>query len=170
MSPEGAVRSSAGTSEQRGPRGQGSGSIAGALHKTRWAAGVSKVSAVVAASAAVVLAVSSAVPALSREAPTKDAEAVVALAALPPQARQTHALILSGGPFPYPHKDGSVFVNRERLLPLHPRGYYREYTVRTPGVSHRGARRIVCGGVPPTRPDACYYTADHYASFSRIVQ
>jgi ribonuclease T1 len=128
------------------------------------------VSAAVAVSAAAVLAASSAAPALAREAPTKDAEAVVALAALPPQARQTHALILRGGPFPYPHKDGSVFVNRERLLPLHPRGYYREYTVRTPGVSHRGARRIVCGGARKTSPDACYYTADHYASFSRIVQ
>lgn len=104
------------------------------------------------------------------QAPQGAQEAVVALAALPPQARQTHALILSGGPFPYPHKDGTVFFNRERLLPLHPRGYYREYTVRTPGLSHRGARRIVCGGSQPTQPDACYYTADHYASFARIVQ
>jgi len=123
----------------------------------------------VAAAGALLVAVTS-VPVASREAPAQDADAVVALAALPPQARQTHALILSGGPFPYPHKDGSVFVNRERVLPLHPRGYYREYTVRTPGVSHRGARRIVCGGQPPTRPETCYYTADHYASFSRIVQ
>jgi ribonuclease T1 len=91
----------------------------------------------------------------------------VALVALPPEARQTHRLILSGGPFPY-RKDGTVFFNRERLLPPRPRGQYREYTVRTPGLSHRGARRIVCGGLPPTQPEACYYTADHYASFKRI--
>ena len=97
------------------------------------------------------------------------AEHVVALAALPPEARKTHRLILRGGPFPY-EKDGTVFFNRERLLPAHPRGHYREYTVRTPGVRHRGARRIVCGGRPPDRPEACYYTDDHYASFRRIVQ
>lgn len=94
--------------------------------------------------------------------------AVVALAALPPEARTTHRLILSGGPFPY-EKDGTVFRNRERLLPLKAQGYYREYTVRTPGKSNRGARRIVCGGVPPTQPDACFYTDDHYASF-RLIQ
>jgi ribonuclease T1 len=91
----------------------------------------------------------------------------VSLAALPPEARQTHRLILSGGPFPY-QKDGTVFFNRERLLPPRPRGQYREYTVRTPGLSHRGARRIVCGGLPPTQPEACWYTSDHYASFKRI--
>ena len=61
-----------------------------------------------------------------------------------------------------------MFGNRERLLPAYRRGYYREYTVRTPGVRHRGARRIVCGGQRPTQPDACYYTADHYSSFRRI--
>jgi ribonuclease T1 len=93
----------------------------------------------------------------------------VELSTLPPQARQTHQRILAGGPFPYT-KDGTVFGNRERLLPSHPRGYYREYTVKTPGVSHRGARRIVCGGTRPTTPEACFYTADHYASFQRIVQ
>jgi len=92
----------------------------------------------------------------------------VALAALPPEAQATHRMILSGGPFPY-RKDGSVFGNRERLLPLKARGYYREYTVKTPGSRDRGARRIVCGGIPPTQPEACYYTADHYASFRRIV-
>lgn len=91
----------------------------------------------------------------------------VALATLPPEALQTHRLILAGGPFPY-KKDGTVFFNRERLLPPRPRGQYREYTVRTPGLSHRGARRIVCGGLPPTQPEACWYTADHYASFKRI--
>lgn len=94
---------------------------------------------------------------------------VVSLQALPPQARDTWALVHAGGPFPY-RKDGTVFGNRERLLPLHPRGFYREYTVRTPGSPDRGARRIVCGGLPPTAPEACYYTADHYASFARIVQ
>jgi ribonuclease T1 len=92
----------------------------------------------------------------------------VALASLPPQARTTYGLILSGGPFPY-QKDGTVFGNRERLLPRQPRGYYREYTVRTPGSRDRGARRIVCGGRQPSQPDICFYTADHYASFSKIV-
>jgi ribonuclease T1 len=93
----------------------------------------------------------------------------VAVASLPPEARQTHQLILSGGPFPY-QKDGTVFGNRERLLPPRTRGHYREYTVKTPGAADRGARRIVCGGSPPNRPEACYYTGDHYASFSRIAQ
>ncbi|MFZ5546907.1 MAG: ribonuclease domain-containing protein [Pseudomonadota bacterium] len=93
----------------------------------------------------------------------------VQLAALPPEAQATERLIRAGGPFPYA-KDGSVFGNRERLLPRKPRGFYREYTVKTPGARNRGARRIVCGGQPPTRPEACYYTDDHYASFRRIVQ
>jgi ribonuclease T1 len=104
----------------------------------------------------------------ARDVPPGDA-AVVALAELPAQAQQTERLIRSGGPFPYA-KDGTVFGNRERLLPGQARGYYREYTVRTPGLGHRGARRIVCGGRQPTQPDACYYTEDHYASFRRIVQ
>lgn len=98
-----------------------------------------------------------------------DGIASVPLAALPPEAHTTHRLILSGGPFPY-RKDGTVFGNRERLLPRRERGYYREYTVRTPGSPDRGARRIVCGGAQPTQPEACFYTADHYASFRRIVQ
>jgi len=93
---------------------------------------------------------------------------IVALAALPPEARQTEALIRAGGPFPY-EKDGSVFGNRERLLPAQGRGYYREYTVKTPAAKDRGARRIVCGGSQPARPKACYYTGDHYASFARIA-
>jgi ribonuclease T1 len=93
----------------------------------------------------------------------------VPLSALPTEARATHRLILSGGPFPY-DKDGSVFGNRERLLPRAQRGFYREYTVRTPGSRDRGARRIVCGGERPTAPEACFYTADHYASFKLIVQ
>ena len=93
----------------------------------------------------------------------------VALADLPAEARQTQERILQGGPFPYA-KDGSVFGNRERLLPREQRGYYREYTVKTPGSRDRGARRIVCGGEKPAAPQACYYTADHYASFKRIAQ
>ncbi|MFT4242128.1 MAG: ribonuclease [Acidovorax sp.] len=92
----------------------------------------------------------------------------IALAELPPQGRATYALIREVGPFPY-DKDGSVFGNRERLLPVHKRGYWREYTVRTPGSRDRGARRIVCGGKPRT-PDACYYTSDHYASFREIIE
>lgn len=83
---------------------------------------------------------------------------------LPGEARATLALILRGGPFPY-SRDGTVFQNRERLLPLRERGYYREYTVPTPGARDRGARRIVAGGDPP---EVFYYTPDHYRSFQRI--
>jgi ribonuclease T1 len=107
------------------------------------------------------------VPAQARGPATDDA--LVALAALPPEARQTEQLIRSGGPYPHA-KDGAVFGNRERALPRQARGYYREYTVKTPGSRDRGARRIVCGGREMRAPDACYYTADHYASFKRIVQ
>ena len=89
---------------------------------------------------------------------------------LPPQAQQTLALIRQGGPFPY-RKDGTVFGNRERLLPQRPRGYYTEYTVPTPGSRDRGARRIVAGkgstGDPATSGEY-YYTDDHYQSFRRI--
>ena len=101
------------------------------------------------------------------EARTADADAV-ALAQLPEPAQQTYHRVLSGGPFSY-QKDGIVFGNRERRLPAKNRGYYREYTVQTPGSADRGPRRIVCGGVKPVEPDACYYTANHYASFARIV-
>lgn len=104
----------------------------------------------------------------AKETPAFASNSVVALASLPPQARTTYQLVLQGGPFPY-DKDGDIFGNRERLLPSQPRGYYREYTVKTPGASNRGARRIVCGGQPVTAPQACYYTADHYASFRKIV-
>ena len=92
--------------------------------------------------------------------------AEIAAAQLPKEARDVLVRVRSGGPFRY-DRDGVVFGNRERLLPAHPRGYYHEYTVPTPGVSHRGARRIVCGG-PKTAPGTCYYTADHYQSFARI--
>lgn len=97
-----------------------------------------------------------------------ESAAVVALSSLPSQAQSTHRLILAGGPFPY-SKDGTVFGNRERHLPSKARGHYREYTVKTPGSRDRGARRIVCGGQPPTQPEACFYTDDHYASFKRIA-
>lgn len=90
----------------------------------------------------------------------------VALEDLPVQARHTLALIRRGGPFPY-RKDGSIFGNRERLLPLKRRGYYTEYTVPTPSARDRGARRIVAGG-DPVRSDELYYTDDHYASFRKI--
>ena len=93
----------------------------------------------------------------------------VSVAQLPPQGQSMVSLIQQGGPFRY-DKDGTVFGNRERLLPSQDRGYYREYTVKTPGERTRGARRIVCGGLKPTTPDACYYTDDHYASFRKIVQ
>ncbi len=109
-----------------------------------------------------------AIPGAARTPENPAAVPAVALATLPVEAQQTHRLILEGGPFPY-SKDGTVFGNRERLLPAQPRGYYREYTVKTPGSRDRGARRIVCGGKPPTQPEACYYTSDHYASFRRIT-
>jgi ribonuclease T1 len=102
------------------------------------------------------------------EAGRSQAAVTVHVAELPRQGRETYELIRQGGPFPY-DKDGTVFGNRERLLPIEMRGYYREYTVRTPGARNRGARRIVCGG-PVRMPQACYYTADHYASFKKIVE
>ena len=86
---------------------------------------------------------------------------------LPSDGRSTYVLIRQGGPFAH-EKDGSVFGNYERQLPVQRRGYYREYTVRTPGAHSRGARRIVCGGAQRA-PDVCYYTGDHYSSFKRIA-
>jgi ribonuclease T1 len=94
--------------------------------------------------------------------------AVISMAELPPAGRVTYELIRAGGPFPF-DKDGMVFGNRERQLPAEKRGFYREYTVKTPGSRDRGARRIVCGG-PAREPHACFYTADHYASFRMIVE
>ena len=98
---------------------------------------------------------------------TNPTSATVALNQLPPQGIETYQLIHQGGPFPF-GKDGVVFGNRERLLPAARRGYYHEYTVKTPRSRDRGVRRIVCGG-QATAPNACYYTADHYASFRKIV-
>lgn len=83
---------------------------------------------------------------------------------LPPEAHRTIALIQRGGPFPY-RQDGGVFGNREGHLPRQSRGWYREYTVDTPGLGHRGARRIITGGQPPRE---WYYTDDHYDSFRRF--
>ncbi|SEL86083.1 Guanyl-specific ribonuclease Sa [Pseudoxanthomonas sp. GM95] len=80
---------------------------------------------------------------------------------LPAEARQTLALIARGGPFAHP-QDGGVFGNYEGHLPQQPRGWYHEYTVETPGLAHRGARRIITGGTPPS---TYWYTDDHYASF-----
>lgn len=93
---------------------------------------------------------------------------IVYQAGLPSEARHTLALIKQGGPFPYA-KDGAVFGNFERRLPFRPRGYYREYTVKTPGSRDRGPRRIIAGGDPAT-PGEFYYTEDHYRTFLRIKE
>lgn len=87
----------------------------------------------------------------------------VAITQLPAEVLKTVRLIQQGGPFPY-RKDGTVFGNRERRLPSAPRGYYREYTVPTPGAFNRGARRLVVGGAN----EIYYYTGDHYGSFVRV--
>jgi ribonuclease T1 len=92
----------------------------------------------------------------------------IAVKDLPKQGRDTLELIKSGGSFPH-DRDGVVFGNREKILPKAKRGYYREYTVRTPGVKHRGARRIVCGG-DQRAANECYYSADHYKTFQCIAQ
>ena len=84
---------------------------------------------------------------------------------LPGEARDTLALIESDGPFPY-RQDGATFQNREQRLPRREPGYYREYTVETPGSADRGARRIIAGGDPP---DEFFYTDDHYGSFRRFT-
>lgn len=99
------------------------------------------------------------------EMPATDDDGIpyVALDQLPPEAAETVELIDAGGPFPFPGKDGSTFGNLEGLLPDRPRGYYAEYTVETPGLDHRGARRIVSGG-----RGELYWTEDHYESFERI--
>lgn len=114
----------------------------------------------------VVLALLAGALAVAREERVPAAGSEIALSDLPREARETLALIHAGGPFPHA-KDGTVFGNRERLLPRRPRGYYTEYTVRTPGSRDRGARRIVAGG--DLRASGEYwYTDDHYASFRRI--
>lgn len=101
---------------------------------------------------------------ITQTAPKTSSPDTAAIAAITGDAQidQTLALIQQGGPFPYPNKDGTTFYNREGKLPAQSQGYYREYTVPTPSVSHRGARRIVTGGHPPT---VYYLTVDHYDSF-----
>jgi len=89
-------------------------------------------------------------------------QATISISELPPEARDTLIAIKRGGPYEFA-RDGVVFKNFERLLPKHPRGYYREYTVRTPGTHGRGARRIITG-----EQGEFFYTADHYRSFLRI--
>jgi len=88
----------------------------------------------------------------------------IAVGDLPPEALDTLQLIKEGGPFPY-SKDGTVFYNREGQLPNKPDGYYHEYTVKTPGVTNRGARRIVSGA-----DGEYYYTDDHYRTFKLIKE
>ncbi len=95
-------------------------------------------------------------------------DATIGILQLPREGQETYRLIHQGGPFPY-EKDGVVFGNRERLLSPKPRGFYREYTVKTPGERSRGARRIVCGGLEVNKPQSCYYSDDHYTSFREIV-
>ena len=99
-------------------------------------------------------------PGLERESGTGARDDALP-AFLPREARDTLSLIARGGPFPHP-QDGGVFGNREGRLPDKPRGYYHEYTVETPGLSHRGTRRIITGGQPPVM---YYYTDDHYGTF-----
>ncbi|MEV4261984.1 ribonuclease [Kribbella sp. NPDC049584] len=89
---------------------------------------------------------------------------IVAVADLPKEAQDTLKLIDQGGPYPY-SRDGVVFGNLEKILPKHDRGYYHEYTVKTPGEKDRGARRIVTGNAQER-----YYTDDHYKSFRRIAE
>jgi ribonuclease T1 len=98
------------------------------------------------------------------QTPVAPAVPGIEAAELPPQARETIARIRNGGPFPYA-RDGIVFGNFEKMLPPRERGYYREYTVRSPGAKDRGARRIVAG-----KGGELYYTDDHYRSFRRILE
>jgi ribonuclease T1 len=114
------------------------------------------------AAASLAALVSLASPAAHAQFVPSPAASEIPVAELPPEARRTLALIKKGGPYPYA-KDGAVFGNREGRLPKQKRGYYREYTVKTPGERTRGARRIVAG-----RGGEYWYTEDHYASFRRI--
>jgi ribonuclease T1 len=119
---------------------------------------------VIGAGIAAVLALGSPLPGVAKQQAERS---VIAQEQLPAEARDVLDRIHTGGPFAY-ERDGTEFGNRERHLPPYPRGYYREYTVMTPGVPDRGPRRIVCGGHTPRMPDACYYTPDHYNRFLRI--
>jgi ribonuclease T1 len=114
--------------------------------------------------AAIAIALALAGPAAARSAAAAPAMPAVALAELPPEAQRTVRSIRDGGPFPY-ERDGVVFRNFERVLPRRERGYYREYTVVTPGIKHRGARRIVAGS-----KGELYYSEDHYRTFKRVME
>jgi len=120
----------------------------------------------------VALALAASVP-LAQAFVFTSAPETIAVRELPPEGRETLQLIKQGGPFPHAKKDGSTFGNFEKRLPQKARGYYREYTVPTPGARNRGARRIVagqgsCGDVRCS--GEYYYTADHYKTFRRIVE
>ena len=91
-----------------------------------------------------------------------------AMDSLPQEAHETTEDILAGGPYDYPDNDNVRFGNYEGVLPQQAKNYYREYTVETPGIGHRGAKRIVTGGGSETDPDVWYYTDDHYESFCSI--
>lgn len=93
---------------------------------------------------------------------------VCEVASLPDEAEPVIADILSGGPYEYPGEDGGHFGNYEGLLPKEKSSYYRSYTVDTPGMGHRGPKRIVVGGGTETDPDVWYYSEDHYESFCVI--
>jgi ribonuclease T1 len=95
---------------------------------------------------------------------SQDGLSSIPVAQLPAEARDTLRAIKQGGPFAYA-RDGAVFNNFEQVLPRQKRGYYHEYTVKTPGVHNRGVRRIISGKV-----DEYYYTADHYQSFKKILE
>ena len=120
-----------------------------------------KLARALAAAAAALLALAGPAGAQRGPAPAPPAGEVL-VSQLPPEAAATIALIKKGGPYPYA-KDNSIFGNREGHLPRQRHGYYREYTVRTPGQRNRGARRIVKGA-----SGELFYTDDHYNSFKRI--
>ena len=136
---------------------------------TRWAREAALVLGILLVGFAILAAVgfpSIATPTENAVAPSADRLSglpTIASSALPPEARTTLDRIASGGPFPH-EADGSVFQNRERLLPIRASGTYREYTVETPGSTDRGPRRIVVASSGER-----YWTADHYASFARIL-
>jgi ribonuclease T1 len=114
---------------------------------------------------AVFFMLAAAIPPSQAKSPPDNADQI-AVADLPKEARQTLLLIRSGGPFPF-EKDGTVFGNREKQLPKQRRGYYKEYTVKTPGARDRGAKRFIVGDEPKTSTEI-YYTDDHYQTFKRL--
>lgn len=87
---------------------------------------------------------------------------------LPVEAQDQIEDILDGAKPDDGAADGKHFGNYENLLPKEKSSYYREYTVKTPGLNHRGERRIVVGGGSKTDPDVWYYSSDHFESFCSI--